>query len=197
MITTPALLTPKKWPGFLERAYADGFASVVNMRKYDGTFIESYEPGDQEDKSLSTYRRKLHNLLCTYAKELGIPILFESPVVEYFESSESGGVLLQNGQKITADVVVAADGVGSKSRAIIDGNRDAPISSGFIMYRISYPADVAMKNPIIEKEWAGAQDLGFLYIGPGAHFIVSRSKNDFCWLLTCKVLFSLTFRLHR
>jgi hypothetical protein len=28
-----------------------------------------------------------------------------------------------------------------------------------------------------------------MYIGPGAHIIISKSGNDMCWLLTCKVRF--------
>jgi 2-polyprenyl-6-methoxyphenol hydroxylase-like FAD-dependent oxidoreductase len=186
MITTPALHTPKKWPGFMERARVAAYSPVFELRKFDGTPIETHAPGDAKNPSLSIYRRKLHNLLYTYARELGIPVTFESRVTKFFETVDVGGVILENGSKLTADVVVAADGVGSKSRAVIDGNKDAPISSGFIMYRISFPVAPALQNPVIAKEFAGHQDRGFMYIGPGAHMPISKSGDDICWLLTCK-----------
>ncbi|KAJ4399524.1 hypothetical protein N0V91_009349 [Didymella pomorum] len=186
MITTPALHTPKKWPGFMQRARAVAFSPTFELRKFDGTAIETHTPGDAKNPSLAIYRRKLHNLLYTYVKELGIPVVFNTRVVEFFETADVGGVALEDGGKLTADVVVAADGVGSRSRAVVDGNRDAAISSGFIMYRISFPTGPALGNPIIAKEFAGHQDRGFMYIGPGAHIIISKSGNDMCWLLTCK-----------
>ena len=187
MITTPALHTPNKWPGFMERARAAAYSPVFDLRKFDGTTIETHAPGDAKNPSLSIYRRKLHNLLYTYANELGISITFNTRATEFFETADVGGVTLENGHKLTADVVVAADGVGSKSRVILDGDKAAPISSGFIMYRISFPVGPALGNDIISKEFAGHVDRGFLYIGPGAHMIVSKSGDDLCWLLTCKV----------
>lgn len=60
--------------------------------------------------------------------------------------TDVSGVTLENGSKLTADVVVAADGVNLKSRAGIDGNRDAPISSGFITYSISFPVAPALEK---------------------------------------------------
>ncbi|KZM26447.1 Salicylate 1-monooxygenase [Ascochyta rabiei] len=186
MITTPALITPKKWPGFMERARAAAYSPVFDLRKFDGTHIKTHAPGDAKNPSLGIYRRKLHNLLYTYAKELDIPITFETRVVEYFETEDFGGVTLDDGQKLTADVVVAADGVGSKSRAVLDGNSDAPISSGFIIYRIAFPVAPALENPIIAKELAGHKDRGFMYIGPGAHMLLSKGGDDLCWLLTTK-----------
>jgi 2-polyprenyl-6-methoxyphenol hydroxylase-like FAD-dependent oxidoreductase len=186
MITTPALHTPSKWPGFMERARAVSYSPVFNLRKFDGTTIETHAPGDANNPSLGTYRKKkLHNLLYTYATELGIPITFEARATEFLETSGSGGVTLENGHKLTADVVVAADGVVSKSRAVVDGNQAAPISSGFIMFRISFPVGPALKNHMIAKEMAGHVDRGFLYIGPGAHMIVIKGGDDLCWLLTC------------
>lgn len=191
MITTPAFHTPSKWPGFMERARAAGYSPVFDLRKFDGTTIETHAPGDAKNPSLSVYRRKLHNLLYTYTNELGIPIIFNTRAAKFFEAADLGGVMLENGQKLTADVVVAADGVGSKSRAILDGKKTAPISSGFVMYRISFPVGPVLENNIVSKEFAGHVDRGFLYIGPGAHMIVSKSGDDLCWLLTCKVRYRI------
>jgi 2-polyprenyl-6-methoxyphenol hydroxylase-like FAD-dependent oxidoreductase len=106
----------------------------------------------------------------------------------YFETNNTGGVILDTGKRITADVVVAADGVGSKSREIIDGNKDKPISSGFVVYRASFPAEPALeKYSLVAKEFGGYDHRTFMYIGPGAHIVFGIDQGDFCYLLTCKV----------
>lgn len=189
MITTPALHTPKKWPGFMERVRAAVYSPVFELRKFDGSPINMHAPGDTKNPSIGIYRRKLHSVLYNYAKELGIPVTFNSRVVRFFEIADQGGVALENGRELTADVVVAADGVGSKSRAVLDGNRDAPISSGFILYRIAFPIAPALENPILAKEFAGHKDRTLMYMGPGAHMPISKSGDGICWLLTCKVCF--------
>ncbi|KAF3047955.1 hypothetical protein E8E11_009306 [Didymella keratinophila] len=143
MITTPALHTPKKWPGFMQRVREAANSPVFKLRKFDGTPIRIHAPGDAGNPS-----------------ELGIPVAFNTRVVEFFETAVAGGVTLENGSKLTTDVVVAADGIGSRSRTL--------------------------ENPIIAKEFAGHQDRGIMYIGPGAHMPISKSGDDICWLLTCK-----------
>ncbi|KAI4675634.1 uncharacterized protein J4E88_007668 [Alternaria novae-zelandiae] len=187
MITSSALETPKKWPGFLERLRALASPPTFDLRKYDGTFIQHHAPGDSANPSLSIYRKRLHSLLNTYVKELGIPITYDAKVDAYFDSNTSGGVILKSGQRITADVVIAADGVGSRSREIIDGNREKPISSGFVVYRTSFPTGPAMgKYPLVAREFLGHDHRGFMYIGPGAHMVISHDNGELCYLLTCK-----------
>jgi 2-polyprenyl-6-methoxyphenol hydroxylase-like FAD-dependent oxidoreductase len=189
MITTSALRTPEKWPGFLERARKAGFSPNFVLCRFDGTVLGEHSPGDPNFPSISTYRRKLHNLLYEYATDLGIRIDFEVNVREYLETPDHGGVVLANGERLTADVVVAADGVGSKSRLLVDpSNQDAPVSSGFIMYRVAFPIQPAMeKDALIAEYFADYPERGFLYVGPGAHLVLSKTFDDVCWLLTCKV----------
>jgi 2-polyprenyl-6-methoxyphenol hydroxylase-like FAD-dependent oxidoreductase len=190
MITSSALETPKKWPGFMERARAIASSPGFDLRKYDGTFIQHHSPGATENPSLNVFRKRLHNLLNAYVKELGIPVMYEAKVGTYFETNSTGGVILDTGKRISADVVVAADGVGSRSREIIDGNRDKPISSGFVVYRASFPAGPAIeKYPLIAKEFGGQEHGGFMYIGPGAHIVFGIYHGECCYLLTCKVCY--------
>jgi 2-polyprenyl-6-methoxyphenol hydroxylase-like FAD-dependent oxidoreductase len=187
MITTSALQTPKKWPGFMERARKASYSPIFSLRKFDGSEMGTHAPGDPKNPSLAIYRRKLHDLLFEYATELGIQMDFSARAMEFFETNDHSGVVLADGRRFMADIVVAANGVGSTSRAVIDGNKDEPISSGFIVYRIAFPAASALENPVIAKEFAGYTDRGFLYIGPGAHIVISKGGDDLCWLLTCKV----------
>ncbi|RYN46115.1 hypothetical protein AA0118_g12679 [Alternaria tenuissima] len=186
MVTSPALVTPQKWPGFMERARAISGQPDVTMRKFDGTFIKRETVGDIENPTLNVYRKSLHGLLTSYAQEQGISITFGAKVVEFIESDNEAGVVLEGGDRLVADVVVAADGVGSKSRDLMDGNKAAPISSGFVMYRCTYPAELLTKSPTTAKEFAGKDEEGFLYIGPGTHVVLHQFRGDFCYLLTTK-----------
>jgi 2-polyprenyl-6-methoxyphenol hydroxylase-like FAD-dependent oxidoreductase len=46
---------------------------------------------------------------------MGIDIRFGQQVTEYWETDEAAGVVT-NGERLTADVVIGADGVRSKAR---------------------------------------------------------------------------------
>jgi 2-polyprenyl-6-methoxyphenol hydroxylase-like FAD-dependent oxidoreductase len=138
VITTSALQTPKKWPGFMEQARREAVAPVVTMKKFDGTLIGTFPIGNPDDPSLAIYRSKLHNVLYEYADQLGIPIEFSATASEFFETDDHGGVVLSDGRRLTAEVVVAADGVGSKSWTLVVGNKEPPIGSGFVLYRVTF-----------------------------------------------------------
>ena len=197
VITTPALHTPKKWPGFMERARQEAVAPVINMKKFDGTLIGSFPIGDPNDLSLAIYRSKLHNVLFEYAFQLGIPVEFSATASEFFEADSHGGVVLSDGRTITADVVVAADGVGSRSWELVVGSKEPPISSGFVLYRVTFPVAPALENPVIAKQFEGFKDRAFLHAGSGAHMVTCKSAKDICWLLTRRVRFRTRRNLRR
>jgi 2-polyprenyl-6-methoxyphenol hydroxylase-like FAD-dependent oxidoreductase len=89
----------------------------MTMKKFDGTLIGTFPVGDPANPSLGIYRSKLHKCLYEYALSLNIPMEFDVGVARYFESQDEklGGVVLSDGRTLTADLVIAADGVGSKS----------------------------------------------------------------------------------
>lgn len=187
LITTSALHTPQKWDGFMERAREEAVGPALTIRKFDGAEVGTVSMGDPNNPSLPIYRSKLHHVLYEHASQLGIPIEFSATGVEYFETESSGGVVLADGRRLTADIVVAADGIGSKSGMFVVGKREVPISSGFVLYRVTFPAEPAMDNPVLAKEFQGYKNRSMLHAGPGAHMVTSKSKNEICWLLTCKV----------
>jgi 2-polyprenyl-6-methoxyphenol hydroxylase-like FAD-dependent oxidoreductase len=190
IITSPALQTLKKWPGFMERARQEAVAPVLTMKKFDGTLIGTFPIGNPDDPSLAIYRSKLHNVLYEYAEQLGIPIEFSATASEFFETDDHGGVVLSDGRRLTADIVVAADGVGTKSWALVVGSKEPPISSGFVLYRVTFPVAPALENPILAAELEGFKDRAFLHAGPGAHIVTCKSAKDICWMLTRKVCIS-------
>ena len=119
----------------MERARKRAIPPTLTMKRFNGDVVGSFNLGDEKNPSMAIYRSELHE----YASLLGIPIEFSTSVVDYFETEDHGGVELADGRKLTADIVVAADGVGSKSWHLV-GEKTAPTSSGFVLYRVTFPA---------------------------------------------------------
>lgn len=171
----------------MEKARQESGASFITMKKFDGATVGTFPVGDPQNPCLVVYRSKLHELLHDYASDLGIEIEFDCAGTGYFETQDRGGVVLSDGRRLEADVVVAADGVGSKSWGLVLGSETQPISSGFVLYRVTFPAAKALENPVIAKEFEGHKDRGILHAGPGAHMVTYKTEKDICWLLTCRV----------
>lgn len=136
---------------------------------------------------LSTTRSDFHFMLYQYAMHLGIDVRLDARVMEYFEHADKGGVILESGARLTADLVVSADGVGSRAGVLIKGHRDQPSSSGYAMLRATYPVELALQNPLLQH-YEGVQGSNTGVVGPGAHVITGRSGNVVSWMLTHKVL---------
>ncbi|KAM0471446.1 hypothetical protein ACHAPX_009359 [Trichoderma viride] len=68
------------------------------------------------------HRAVLHNILHRHAIKAGGELLLDSHVVEY--DFANGAVQLRNGKRLTADLVVAADGINSLARSKLLGNKN-------------------------------------------------------------------------
>ncbi|EOD50450.1 putative fad binding domain protein [Neofusicoccum parvum UCRNP2] len=165
------------WPNFMERLRNVSIVSVLDMRKYDGTSIGRFPATNPDYPALITTRSELHKLLYEYAQELGITVEFNATVVDYYETDKAGGVMLSDGRKLEADVVVAADGVGSKACLLVSGYKDKPSSSGSAVYRVTYPVAVALENPVIAEWLADRDSYAAMFLGPDAYVVVGRSRN--------------------
>jgi 2-polyprenyl-6-methoxyphenol hydroxylase-like FAD-dependent oxidoreductase len=85
-------------------------------------------------------------------------------VIDYFEHDEKAGVILEDGSKLVADVVVAADGIGSRSWNIVSGFKETPSSSDFAMFRATYPAEHALKRPLVAEKFGDDPEKGFIIV---------------------------------
>ena len=65
-------------------------------------------------------RGDIHAILLIYAQKIGVDIRLNQTVTEYWEEESSGkaGVVV-NGERLTADLVVGADGVRSRARELV------------------------------------------------------------------------------
>ncbi|KAF9631099.1 hypothetical protein BFW01_g1961 [Lasiodiplodia theobromae] len=155
----------------------------IRMMKSDWTRIGDFPLGNSKHPALPMSRPALHELLYDYARELGIPVALGKSVVEYFEDSERGGVTYADGSTEVADIVVAADGVGSRAWALVTGEKQAATPSGFSVHLVTYPTERALANPVV-KEGFGDLESGVMFnLGPGAHFVIGKSPKETTWCL--------------
>ncbi|QKX59070.1 uncharacterized protein TRUGW13939_06200 [Talaromyces rugulosus] len=176
---------------------ADKMRSLsINLRNY-GFRIHKYDTGevvttqktpepDPETPVFNGHRGELHSIVFNYAKdELGIPIHLGHRVTQYWEDEDQAGIILDDGTKVSADVVIGADGVRSKARELVLGYYDKPKSSGYAVYRAWFPNTDMIKDPRT-KEFCENGDTFNGWIGPDVHFLFSTIKNgsDCCWVLT-------------
>jgi 2-polyprenyl-6-methoxyphenol hydroxylase-like FAD-dependent oxidoreductase len=96
-------------------------------------------------------RPLVYKMFVRQVEKLGINIEFNQRVVDYFEDEEAGrgGAITDDGKRYEADLVIAADGVGSKSQKLVGGQVRAQ-KSGRAMWRASFPRKALDKNPEVK-----------------------------------------------
>ena len=184
----------KKWPGMAETYRDIIYRPALALYKHDGELIGgpfSIKEGiDHIPTPVS--RPKLIGSLYDYVCSLGIPVTFNKPVADYYEDLERkrAGAITDEGERIEADLVIAADGVGSKSWKSVSGEDSRPRSSGFSVYRVAYPTKIAFENPDVARSFDltdEGDDICRVYLGYNTHGIVLVSREMTTWFLTHKV----------
>ncbi|KAF4627938.1 hypothetical protein G7Y89_g10216 [Cudoniella acicularis] len=100
-------------------------------------------------------RPKFVSALLNQAISAGVEITFDMRVVDYFEDEkeQTAGILLENGTKLEADIVIAADGIGTKSNKLVDGRDTRPYPTGWSVFRTAFPVELAMADPEVRDRW--------------------------------------------
>ncbi|KAI0601142.1 putative monooxygenase, partial [Biscogniauxia sp. FL1348] len=134
-------------------------------------------------------RPKFLQMLIGQLNRLGIKVEYGHRAVEYYEDEEKAGVVLDDGQKLEADVVVAADGIGTKSHKLVNGRDIRAWSSGWASFRTAFPVGRIMGDPELRERFKildGGHPHFELWHGPGTHFAVFRNEETISWLLMHK-----------
>lgn len=97
-------------------------------------------------------RPLVYKMFVSAVEKLGVSVEFNRKVVDYFEDEErgKGGCTTDDGKRYEADVVIAADGVGSKSQKLVGGQVRA-MPSGRAMWRAAYPREALDSNPRVKE----------------------------------------------
>lgn len=121
---------------------------------------------------------------------LGIEVTYNHRVVDYFEHEDKAGIILDDGSKMEADVVVAADGVGTKSHKLISGHVVRAMSSNYSIFRTAYPFDLANAEPELAEHFPlrdNGGTLGQMWHTDDLQFFVGYSSERIEWGITHRV----------
>jgi hypothetical protein len=134
-------------------------------------------------------RPLIYRMFVRQVEKLGVKIDFNSNVVDYFEDAESGkaGVVTKEGKRYEADMVIAADGVGSKSQKLVGGQVRAK-SSGRAMWRAAFPIEHLDKNPEVKEHYKmvgenNDEPMVRTYLAPGAYALTLTRPDTMIWIL--------------
>lgn len=134
----------------------------IETLKHDGTRVipplkiadRLRDAGPDPETAPGTFQMRplVYKMLVAQVRRLGVDIQFGKRVVEYFEDEgwQRAGVVTEHGERLEADVVIAADGVGSKSHGLVGGQARA-VSSGRAVWRVAFPKHHLDKDPEVKE----------------------------------------------
>ncbi|KAK4247597.1 hypothetical protein C7999DRAFT_41135 [Corynascus novoguineensis] len=182
-----------KWPGVREALEPLVHKSeAVNFFSWDGRFVTTQSFAEEHrawGSRVNGHRGEIHAAVLRHALDCGINVRLGRNVVRYFEEEDGSlaGVETDDGERLTADVVLAAEGVRSRGRQLVLGFDDRPQPSGYAVYRAWFPADEVRKNEktrhLVEH---GDSHNG--WIGQDVHFLAAAIKDgrEMSWVCTHK-----------
>ncbi|KAH9899043.1 FAD/NAD(P)-binding domain-containing protein [Xylariomycetidae sp. FL2044] len=134
-------------------------------------------------------RPLIYRMYLNEVERQGIKVHFGKRVVDYYddEQRQKAGVVIDNGERFEADVVIAADGVGSKSQKLLGGQVRA-MSSGRAMWRAAFPAGHLDKKPELKKFLKllgpeGNEPVIRTWLGPGTYGMILVRSDTIVWLM--------------
>jgi len=169
------------WPQIAVEHNKHGYDALISYVRHSGEHIFGPVPAnmgepepdssnnDQARFAFMHSRPQIYQTLLSEVRRCGISVHFNMTVIDYFEDEEAGigGVMTANGQKFVADIVVAADGVGSTSYKAVTGKKTKAKSSGFSMYRAAFAVERVFADPELRKTFStyGDKPRWDFYIG--------------------------------
>ncbi len=105
--------------------------------------------------SCGILRSKLYNVLANGATAGGARLHYETTVTSMVQESGGVDVTLSNGQEIRADLVIAADGTYSSTRASVFGDGLVPEYAGQGAWRITFPRPAELQGLVLMRNRAG------------------------------------------
>ena len=178
-----------KWPGVVEQM--DPIihrAEKLRYHDWQGRFVTTQDFAGERawGRRINGHRGELHRIVFEHARQRGIDIRLGQAVVDYFEDDDKAGVEVEGGQRFTADLVLAAEGVKSKGRKIVLGFDDRPQPSGYAVYRAWFPSGDLKNNPLTKHLVDG--DTHNAWIGQDVHFLTAAIKGgeEISWVCTHK-----------
>ncbi|KAL4806195.1 hypothetical protein BDV18DRAFT_124100 [Aspergillus unguis] len=182
----------KHW-GLRESLWRDAVEpSTLTVHRYTGDVLAHDAVFDRhirrrygdEAPFVDVHRVDLQQALVERAKELRVKVVLGERVVgiqdrqgQEVESADgtntaaaamAATVTTESGKSYTADLVVAADGLWSRCREVLNGKKDDPLPTGDLAYRIVLHVD-QITDPKLRAFVQNPQV--HFWVGPGAHVV--------------------------
>lgn len=160
---------------------ADALAFAVG-KKGEVNLNDDGEPAP--DRAYRASRPKFTTALLEQALALGIDVMYGQRAVDYFEDETRAGVILEDGSKIEGDVVVAADGLGTKSHKLVNGHDIRAISSKHSIFRTAYSVDRVTSDPELDEKFPLRDDGGSwlqIWTADDLQIMVLRTSDHMEW----------------
>ena len=185
---------PMKWYPELYAAFKSvAWDTWTSYHKPDGKMEVPASPLSAKTFGKVFLRADMAQILTDEVQRRGIEIRYNSKVINYFETAEHGGVVLENGERLMADVVVAADGLHSRSWKLVVGTKEEPSSSGNAIYRAAYPLERALQDPVYrnyhEKDDVDGRDRLRFLVGPSFHGMTMFNRKQVWYVSNFPFLF--------
>lgn len=140
---------------WMETFKHSGERLVPAMRVEDRIRVPGTDANPNVQPGSFQMRPLLYQMLLTQVGKVGIKVEFGQKIVSYYEDAEAGkgGVVVEvegGTEKHEAELVIAADGVGSKSQELVGGQVRA-ISSGRAIWRAVFPVEHLDANPKVKE----------------------------------------------
>lgn len=161
-------------------------AAGVNAAKY----LEFYnaqnvllrkDPWPQaEDKDCvyAGHRGEMHRIIYEYAIEVGVDMQFSKRVERYLDSDTERGVLIEGGEKILGDVVLACDGPKSLARTQLLQLPESTVNSGYAIFRAFFNITDEMRQlPEFSEMIKPGEDSVRFWVGRDMHGFIYTWKN--------------------
>lgn len=146
------------------------------------------EPGLK--KIFRASRARFTGALLSQVLALGIEVSFGQRVTEYLEDQDGAAVVVEDGTRFEADVVIAADGVGTKSHKLVNGHEVRAMSSKHSIFRTSFPIELVEADPELAARFP-LTDEGIavfeLWTGTGLSLSIYRGLTELQFTISHKV----------
>ncbi|CRL22669.1 Aromatic-ring hydroxylase-like [Penicillium camemberti] len=157
--TNPEVFTILSYKGDKLLGKRNGFGEEMSS-KYGAPFWDMH----RADLQIAMFER---------AQDLGVKFRFGVTVTTYdFEGSK---VSLSNGDEVSGDLIIAADGLWSKARAEFLGSNESPLPTGDLAYRIVLNTEIIEDEDL--KEFVSKPRV-HLWVGPDCHAIYYPLRNN-------------------
>lgn len=139
---------------------------------------DPWPQAEDKDCVYAGHRGEMHRIIYEYAIEVGVEMQFSKRVEQYLDTETERGVLVQGGEKILGDVVLACDGPRSLARSQLLKLPESRVNSGYAIFRAFFNITDEMRQlPEFSEMLKEGEDSVRFWVGRDMHGFIYTWKN--------------------